>query len=238
MKKFSLVLAMLALVLVLGLAFVSCGDGDGNVSGGGGNPGYRIASIMIYILTGNIQQSINYNYDSNGFCSRIEYIYNGTVSSVATCFYNDSGWLIRRVSSDSRGNMIYQEDFEYEFGENLVRRIMHNSGSTIKTEIFWSGSRVDHTDFYNENNTLTNRISINYGSSGKIAYSQFVDYVNGTTTITTPTYGSNGRMLYGTETQDGVTINRQDYTYEDGNGYFGSDLDPYGNVLPNIYGWY
>ena len=40
MKKFSLVLAMLALVLALGLAFVSCDDdttNSGNTPGGGGN---------------------------------------------------------------------------------------------------------------------------------------------------------------------------------------------------------
>ena len=230
---------MLTLVLVLGLAFVSCGDGDGNVSGGGNNPGYRIASTTttFYMSTGTSPQTDNYYYDSNGFCSRAEYISNGIVGSFATFSYNDSGWLIRRVTSDVSGYSTTQ-DYEYEFGENLVRRIMHISGSAFKTEIFWSGNRVDHTDYYDQNNTLTGRISLNYGSSGKAEYSQYVNYANGYTTIQTPTYGSNGRVLYSTETQDGVPIYRLDYTYEDGNGYFGSDLDPHGNVLPNVYYWY
>jgi hypothetical protein len=35
MKKFSVILVILALVLVLGLAFVSCDDGSDNGSGGG-----------------------------------------------------------------------------------------------------------------------------------------------------------------------------------------------------------
>ena len=239
MKKFSLVFAVLAIVLALGLAFVSCGDGDGNVSGGGGNnPGFRTSSIIttFNMSTGTIQNIINYYYDSNGFCSRIEDIYNGSVISVTTCFYNDSGWLIRHITSDGRGNSTTQ-DYTYEFGENLVRKIIHLPGTSVKTEFIWSGNRLDHTDYYNEYNTLTGRVSHNYDSSGKFAYSQYVDYVNGTTVTSTPTYDSNGRMLYSIENRNGVT-NRQDYTYEDGNGYLGDDLDPHGNVLPNVFYWY
>jgi hypothetical protein len=47
MKRFSLVLAMLALVLVFGLALVSCDDGSGN-GGGGGSGGLSLYQRSSY----------------------------------------------------------------------------------------------------------------------------------------------------------------------------------------------
>jgi hypothetical protein len=96
MKRFSLVLAILALVLVLGLALVSCDDGSGGGGGSGGLGLYssRNNAYVQVALSGNITSS---NISRRDF----ELTIDGTSVSISGSLLNHGSdpWIQLNFSS-------------------------------------------------------------------------------------------------------------------------------------------
>ena len=132
MKKFSLVLTMLAIVLVFGLAFVSCGSDDGNnntpggQTPGGQTPGGTTPGGNVYTIT----------YDINGGSGTTPPSQSVTIGTIPTLAggsgfsksgYAFGGWNTRPDASGDQYYIDFFIDYPFPLPGNLNLYALWNS---------------------------------------------------------------------------------------------------------------